>query len=357
MTHHSHPATRQTPEGGSATHHLSFPEKVYHVLKLCEENGRTDVISWVNDGTALKVHNLKEFEQHFLPNYFNTKKYASFTRTLCAYGFSGVRTGRQPGIYSHPAFNRNDPATPCLMRRIKKKRSSGSSASSNSSNEASSNNRRLSTTTNRTRHHDEIVGEQRFQFPSYFNGTRCEDHSTSSGIVGVGGFCHSVASQAADRLTHMMSLVPPGSDLVGTFESEDHNSTRVGSSRNLTGSTSSIGNSTSSYHHTAAISPSDVEDDGQGERQTTSTPTYNAMLGAAHVAPTTTALTQAAARETTENRMNLQIHCFGANKEGNFEPIPLSGQGNGQTNYSLPTDYSQAELLPDSWEPRRIHEV
>ena len=77
---------------------LSFPEKVYHVLMLCEENCRTDIISWVNNDTAFKVIKLKEFERDFLPNCFNTKKYASFTRKLCAYGFTGIRTGRQPGI-------------------------------------------------------------------------------------------------------------------------------------------------------------------------------------------------------------------------------------------------------------------
>ncbi|CAJ1970127.1 unnamed protein product [Cylindrotheca closterium] len=102
---------------------LPFPEKVYNVLKFCEENGRNDIISWVNNGAAFQVNDLPEFLRDFLPNYFNTKKYATFTRTLCAYGFTCVRTGRHTGIYSHPAFNRSDPVAPSQMRRIQKSKS------------------------------------------------------------------------------------------------------------------------------------------------------------------------------------------------------------------------------------------
>ncbi|CAJ1970126.1 unnamed protein product [Cylindrotheca closterium] len=154
--------------------HLSFPEKVYQVLQLCEENGRTDIISWMNDGTAFKVHDLKEFERDFLPNYFNTKKYASFTRTLCAYGFTGVRTGRQTGIYSHPDFNRNDPAAPSLMRRVKKTQKSASS-------------------------------------PSITK-------SRSGSEAALGGSFHSVGAKIADGLTYLLVRLPPGAEVVGTFD-------------------------------------------------------------------------------------------------------------------------------------------
>lgn len=68
------------------------------MLQLCEESNREHVVSWMNDGTAFKVHDLEEFEKELLPNYFNTQQYASFTRALCSYGFDCVRTGRQTGI-------------------------------------------------------------------------------------------------------------------------------------------------------------------------------------------------------------------------------------------------------------------
>eukprot|EP00980_Cylindrotheca_fusiformis_P010953 scaffold2504_cov94-Cylindrotheca_fusiformis.AAC.7 len=67
------------------------------------------VISWTPDGKGFKVHNPKEFERKFLAKNFKMKKYASFTRQLCAYGFSCVRKGRQTGIYFHPSFIRGSP--------------------------------------------------------------------------------------------------------------------------------------------------------------------------------------------------------------------------------------------------------
>ena len=77
---------------------LPFTQRVYELLELTDEQSQEDIISWVNDGTAFKVHDVEKFERDLLPTYFNTQKYATFTRTLCAYGFNCVRTGRQPGI-------------------------------------------------------------------------------------------------------------------------------------------------------------------------------------------------------------------------------------------------------------------
>ena len=78
--------------------YLSFPEKVYRLLAVCEEQGREDIISWEQDGTAFKVNDLKSFQKHWLPKYFDTEKYYTFTRNLHAFGFDCVRTGMQTGI-------------------------------------------------------------------------------------------------------------------------------------------------------------------------------------------------------------------------------------------------------------------
>ncbi|CAJ1960003.1 unnamed protein product [Cylindrotheca closterium] len=94
-----------------------FPGHLFHLLKLVEENGWDHIISWVNDGKAFRVYEIEEFEKRLLPTYFNSKKYASFTRQLHAYGFNCVRTGRQTGIYSHPSFHRNDPQSSCSLER------------------------------------------------------------------------------------------------------------------------------------------------------------------------------------------------------------------------------------------------
>ncbi|CAJ1959997.1 unnamed protein product [Cylindrotheca closterium] len=99
---------------------LCFPQRVYNVLKLCEDTHQEHIVSWVNEGAAFRVHDVKEFECELLPKYFNTQKYSSFTRALCAHGFDCVRTGRQTGIYSHPKFTRNDPEAPSMMKRVKR---------------------------------------------------------------------------------------------------------------------------------------------------------------------------------------------------------------------------------------------
>lgn len=83
-----------------------FPQRLFLLLKLVEDKGLDHIVSWVNDGSAFKVHDLKKFQDELLPKYFSTKKYASFTRQLCAYGFACLRTGRQTGIckFFHQGF-------------------------------------------------------------------------------------------------------------------------------------------------------------------------------------------------------------------------------------------------------------
>eukprot|EP00980_Cylindrotheca_fusiformis_P019411 scaffold6683_cov103-Cylindrotheca_fusiformis.AAC.3 len=87
----------------STSHHLdspefSFPFRLFLLLKHAEEQGMDDIISWTEDGKGFKVHDPRKFESMFLAENFKMKKYASFTRQLCAYGFSCIRKGRQPGI-------------------------------------------------------------------------------------------------------------------------------------------------------------------------------------------------------------------------------------------------------------------
>ena len=90
--------TKGKQKAKTTTGRLPFPHRVHNVLKLAEENNQEHIIAWENNGTAFKVHSLEEFEKNLLPKYFNTQKYATFSRTLCAYGFECVRTGRQTGI-------------------------------------------------------------------------------------------------------------------------------------------------------------------------------------------------------------------------------------------------------------------
>lgn len=77
---------------------LSFPKRLHGALNAVEENNLQQVISWTNGGKAFKVHDLEKFERDILPRFFNTKKYASFTRALHAHGFKCARAGRQTGV-------------------------------------------------------------------------------------------------------------------------------------------------------------------------------------------------------------------------------------------------------------------
>eukprot|EP00980_Cylindrotheca_fusiformis_P010949 scaffold2504_cov94-Cylindrotheca_fusiformis.AAC.3 len=77
---------------------LTFPFRLFLLLKQSEEQGMEHIISWASNGKAFKVHDPAEFEKKLLAKHFKMKKYASFTRQLCAYGFSCVRKGRQTGI-------------------------------------------------------------------------------------------------------------------------------------------------------------------------------------------------------------------------------------------------------------------
>lgn len=96
------PSTRTTMSEASSSKkrakRVPFPQRLFHLLKLVEQNGWEDIISWVDDGTGFKVHDREKFEKLLLVKYFNTTRYASFTRQLHAYDFDCIRTGRQTGI-------------------------------------------------------------------------------------------------------------------------------------------------------------------------------------------------------------------------------------------------------------------
>lgn len=77
---------------------LSFPWRLFLLLKYAEEEQLEQIITWTRGGKAFQVHNHVEFERTLLPKYFKMSKYASFTRQLCAYGFSCIRRGRQKGL-------------------------------------------------------------------------------------------------------------------------------------------------------------------------------------------------------------------------------------------------------------------
>jgi hypothetical protein len=85
----SHPA--------AASPDLSFPWRLFTMLLASEMEGFEEIVSWILNGTAFKVHDQEQFVKTILPHYFKMTKYNSFTRQLYAYDFTWIRRGHERG--------------------------------------------------------------------------------------------------------------------------------------------------------------------------------------------------------------------------------------------------------------------
>jgi len=131
---------------------LPFAWKLYEMLETVHRGNNqidTNIVSWVDNGTAFKVHKLQQFVDKIVPTYFKQTKYKSFQRQLYFYGFQRVsssssssssstssseqkqKRGQQQtktvGSYRHPMFVRGN-KTLCLSMVPKKNKSSKSSS-------------------------------------------------------------------------------------------------------------------------------------------------------------------------------------------------------------------------------------
>lgn len=80
----------------------SFPFKLHLMLDSAERDSYAHIVSWVNGGTAFKVHDNKAFVDQVMSNYFDQSKYESFRRQLNLYQFQRVAKGDDRGVISHP---------------------------------------------------------------------------------------------------------------------------------------------------------------------------------------------------------------------------------------------------------------
>mmetsp|Transcript_32106 Transcript_32106/g.78012 ORF Transcript_32106/g.78012 Transcript_32106/m.78012 type:complete len:578 (-) Transcript_32106:24-1757(-) len=176
----------------------------------------------MNNGTAFTIHDVQQFERELLPKYFNTQKYASFTRALCSYGFDCVRTGRQTGIYSHPKFNRNDPESPSLIKRVKKVNNAKAALSNTQVTEALHN--RASNLSQGLLFQG---GERSIMFP-----TLADDGSHINQVGNASSFrqvYQNIRSQIADQTTKALVRLPPGAtQLVSPIIESDNDNSVVG---------------------------------------------------------------------------------------------------------------------------------
>jgi len=96
----------------------SFPEKLHRMLQEAEENGMTDIVSFLPHGRAFCVHNIDGFVAKILPNYFKQSKWNSFARQLNLYGFMRVTSGPDAGAYYHELFLKGRSSLCLHMRRV-----------------------------------------------------------------------------------------------------------------------------------------------------------------------------------------------------------------------------------------------
>jgi hypothetical protein len=76
---------------------LSFPGRLFIMLSDSDKESFEDVVCWILEGAAFKVHKQDEFVETILPRYFKMTKYNSFTRQLHAYEFTWIKKGQQRG--------------------------------------------------------------------------------------------------------------------------------------------------------------------------------------------------------------------------------------------------------------------
>ena len=95
-----------------------FPEKLHRLLLEVELTGRSDVISFVNEGRAFAIHKSEEFFRDIVPLYFKQSRLSSFKRQLNLYGFELINTGPSRGAYFHRLFVRDKPQLCRRMRRV-----------------------------------------------------------------------------------------------------------------------------------------------------------------------------------------------------------------------------------------------
>ncbi len=81
---------------------LPFAYKLHILLSDMESNKCKNIISWVEDGNAFKIHDRERFEQVVQPHYFRQSKLSSFIRQVS--GLSQVR--QETMICSHKSLMR-----------------------------------------------------------------------------------------------------------------------------------------------------------------------------------------------------------------------------------------------------------
>ncbi len=81
-------------------------------MEMLENDGISDIVSWLPDGDAFAIHDKKRFAAEVLPLFFKGSiKFSSFTRRLKRWKFLFGPTAsksKSSTMYYHPLFKRNE---------------------------------------------------------------------------------------------------------------------------------------------------------------------------------------------------------------------------------------------------------
>jgi hypothetical protein len=102
-----------------------FPWKLHTMLEDAQRDGFQHIVSWVEDGTAFRVHDSKQFVEKVMPNYFHQTRYESFRRQLNLYDFTRVVKGPSRGLISHSYLVKSDRS---LCKMFQRKPKAGTAA-------------------------------------------------------------------------------------------------------------------------------------------------------------------------------------------------------------------------------------
>lgn len=94
-----------------------FPGKLHDMITFAEAEGLSYIISFVQSGTAIMVHDPDRLMQ-ILPHFgFCQTQYRSFQRQLNMWHFERILDGRYKSAWIHPYFIRGNKALCSLMNR------------------------------------------------------------------------------------------------------------------------------------------------------------------------------------------------------------------------------------------------
>eukprot|EP00537_Pseudo-nitzschia_pungens_P011610 CAMPEP_0172382676 /NCGR_PEP_ID=MMETSP1061-20121228/608_1 /TAXON_ID=37318 /ORGANISM="Pseudo-nitzschia pungens, Strain cf. pungens" /LENGTH=471 /DNA_ID=CAMNT_0013110641 /DNA_START=100 /DNA_END=1515 /DNA_ORIENTATION=+ len=117
-------AKRFLPAYKKANAALTFPEKMMNLMKYVDEKNKTEkdfCISWLPEGKAFVIYNIKEFTSSVIPKFFKASKFCSFTRKLYRWGFRQLNRGigpDEPIIFGNEYFQRDNADLMVNMRSI-----------------------------------------------------------------------------------------------------------------------------------------------------------------------------------------------------------------------------------------------